>query len=227
LLFFEFVKRRSRLWLDEHVDDLSAKNYDGHIELVRKKIASDISNSATALDQVYTAIRDEISPTQGALLAAQLEKLACEAHQKVGTAITTHGGAIAAARWKDCRPAALRITSDEPGPTRCKFNRGERTTKPDAITLRIGSHLKSATHPQKGALRTYFTMDFNFSHEYVSHSFACWDDQRHILAEGMLVWLAADMVDPTATDTLRKDFEKDTLEEREGAVGRTSRGVVL
>jgi hypothetical protein len=208
----DFLVEKSMAWVDLHTKALAEEDYRGHIGLIRSKIRSDISKRTPALSKILRTVARELKPIRAVRLGGLLQTDCDAVHNRVGEAIESAGSANASERWQQCKSASLRFQRGEPGPTRCSFDRGE----PDVITVHIGNHVDSATNPQKGALRTYFNLSFHFFHEYFSHSYALWDDRRHLFAEGFLVWAAQEMMNQVAADKLRRLFISDTLRNRAG-----------
>ena len=53
----EFLKKRSRTWLDNHVNDLAARDYDGHTKLVKDYILTDANQAPVARSDAFKESR--------------------------------------------------------------------------------------------------------------------------------------------------------------------------
>jgi len=206
---FEFLRLRSRNWVDVHIEQFEDKDYQKHLEVIRASILAEKAGSPEpdGLFAVYDKIAKKLSGMEPLSLAEKLKCMCDETRELVTQALERFGGPRAVAGWQSCYPASLVFRHGERGPTYCSFKRGSA----DVITIHIGNHLGSDNDRKKGALRTYYNMHFYFFHEYLSHSFSYWQETEFV--EGYLVWAAKKMHFYVNRDIVRRRFIEDTFDD--------------
>jgi hypothetical protein len=215
----DFLLARSRDWLDNDIERLRNEDFPGHLDIIRENIAAKRKGVPAALLQVYDEIARAIDTLEPFKLAAELQELSHRVHAAVGEAVKEYGGPSSQTRWNNCPRAFVNFVYPEPGPTRCSFSKGP----PDRINIHIGSDLLAKSEFQKGALRTFFNLHFFFFHEYLSHSFAIWQEANFV--EGYLVWAERELHFRVTGDKVRKHIIDQTFAARPESEFQTAEAV--
>jgi hypothetical protein len=203
---FEFLQERSRRWLDDRVVDLASLSYADHISSIQAHVRADSTSApparAAACEKIAASLTIRTPDELNRLL--QLEN--AQGRELAAQAITQFGGLDAREHWSSTSTVATLEYVCFEEVTRLSF---ERRNDHPVITVHIGNHRDAASHPSKGALRTYFCILFYFFHEYVSHAFSIW--QAKAFVDGYLLWAERQMFSRIEGRFLRHAFVADTF----------------